>query len=476
MTNNTNDIIKISEDININDISLGINEKNKSELSDNQRYPKSSILSERNEIQNKINENTDKSNNNILKKIPENIIQDLTDDICQNILSDLISSEIKGKKKLFPKRKRDLNTSLNNSSSSLRISQNSLSIGSHSPGRNYSQKKNLTQNINNDSYQGINSSQTESMLNNSIFMRTMDEMKKEKNLNFYNEKVSKKFLEKIEKNLDKNYEIIIDNLKNPFEIDEAWMINGLMLRDKSLSVSSKIRFKNEKILKKNNFIDKKIISDFENINKEIRSKNNISKGIKENIINDNYLNQCIYDTINELIEKERKYGIIGAPLFWSIRNRDIDFKYKSNDIFSKKIFISKIMSQINQILNSKMGLIAENYEYLDMEQLNSDRDKKFMESIKQELKENESYYQIFETQETYVKLSLSRIILDQLLNEIVEILEHVQYSRKEPDKYQSKSIYACEDIPRLSFQPQTMENNYSGNFDGDNDGEESINQ
>ena len=476
ITNNTNDIIKISEDLNINEISLGLNEKDKSELSDNHRYPKSSIISERNEILNEINLNEEKNKNNVLKKIPENIIQNLTDDLCQNILSDLILSEIKGKKKLFPRRKKDLNASLNNSSSSLRISQNSMSIGSHSPGRNYPQKKNLLQNNNNDSYPQINSSQTESMLNNSIFMRTMDEIKKEKNLNFYNEKISKKFLEKIENNLDKNYEKIIDNLKNPFEIDEARMINGLMLRDKSLSVSSKIRFKNEKILKKNNFIDKKLISDFENINKEIREKNNISKGIKENILNDNYLNQCVYDTINELIEKERKYGIIGAPLFWSIRNRDIDFKYKSNDIFSKKIFISKIMSQINQILNSKMGLIAENYEYLDMEQLNSDRDKKFMESIKQELKENESYYQIFETQETYVKLSLSRIILDQLLNEIVEILEHVQYSRKEPDKYQSKSIYACEDIPRLSFQPQTMENNYSGNFDGDNDGEESINQ
>ena len=126
-----------------------------------------------------------------------------------------------------------------------------------------------------------------------------------------------------------------------------------------------------------------------------------------------------------------------------------------------------------------IGLIvknSQNYEYLDMEQLNQDRDKKFMESIIQELKDNEPYYQIFETQETYVKLSLSRIILDQLLNEIVEILEHVHYSRKEPDKYQSKSIYACEDIPRLSFQPQTMENNYSGNFDGDPDIDEKINQ
>ena len=108
-----------------------------------------------------------------------------------------------------------------------------------------------------------------------------------------------------------------------------------MLRDKTLSISSKIRFKNEKILKKNNFIDKKIISEFDIINKKIREKNNTTKNVKENIEYDNYLNQCIYDTINELIEKERKYGIIGAPLFWSIRNKDIDYKYKSNNNFSK---------------------------------------------------------------------------------------------------------------------------------------------
>ena len=475
ITNNTNDIIKISED-NTNNISLVLTEKDKSEINDNNRYPKSNTVSERNEIPKEVNSKINENNNNILKNISDNIIGNITDDLCSNIINELILSEVKDKKRLFPKRKKELNASLNNSSNSLHISQNSLSIGSHSPGRNYSQKKNISQNNNNDSYPAINSSQTESMLNNSIFMRTVDEIKKEKNLNFYNDNISKKFLDKIEKNLDNNYEKIIDNLKNPFEIEEAKMINGLMLRDKSLSVSSKIRFKNENILKKNNFIDANIISDFEKINKEIRSKNNTTKGIKENILYDNYLNKCIYDTINELIEKERQYGIIGAPLFWSIRNREIDYKYKNKDAFSKRLFINKIMTQINQILNSKMGLIAENYEYLDMEQLNSDRDKKFMESITQELKDNEPCYQIFETQETYVKLSLSRIILDQLLNEIVEILEHVQYSRREPDKYQSKSIYACEDIPRLSFQPQTMENNYSGNFDGDNDGDESINQ
>jgi len=44
------------------------------------------------------------------------------------------------------------------------------------------------------------------------------------------------------------------------------------------------------------------------------------------------------------------------------------------------------------------------------------------------------------------------MVLEQLLNEIVEILEHVHLSRTKPDLYQHKSIYACEDIPRLSFQ------------------------
>ncbi len=461
-----------------NDIQININLSNSFKKPEknpelNNRYPINNN-SERNEI--KVETNIiEPKKDKVLKDLSELTIKNITDDLSNNIISELLS-EIKNEKKIIVKKKKDFNSSLNNSSASLLVSQNSMSIGSHSPGRNYPSKKNNPNinNINNnsESFKAMNNSQTESMLNNSIFMRTVDEIKKEKYLNLYNEKISKKLLENLEKNLEDNYENIIDELKNPLIIDEAKMINGLMLKDKSLSVSSKIKFSNENITKKK-FIDEKIIKDFEKTNKEIREKDNLN--IKDDL-NDKYLNQCVYDTMNELIEKERKYGIIGAPLSWSIRTKDIDYKYRKNDKFSKSLFINKIMKEIRKIIDMRMGLIAENYEYLDMEQLNQDRDKKFMESIIQELKDNEPYYQIFETQETYVKLSLSRIILDQLLNEIVEILEHVHYSRKEPDKYQSKSIYACEDIPRLSFQPQTMENNYSGNFDGDPDIDEKINQ
>ena len=62
--------------------------------------------------------------------------------------------------------------------------------------------------------------------------------------------------------------------------------------------------------------------------------------------------------------------------------------------------------------------------------------------------------------ETQSKLEVTELILDQLYNEVIEILEHIQLSRKRPDLYQEKSIYACEDIPKLSFQQTTTENEY----------------
>jgi hypothetical protein len=60
-----------------------------------------------------------------------------------------------------------------------------------------------------------------------------------------------------------------------------------------------------------------------------------------------------------------------------------------------------------------------------------------------------------EIEETQVKVDISEFVLEQLFNEVVEILEHVHLSRKNPSLYQFKSIYACEDIPRLSIQTYT---------------------
>ena len=41
----------------------------------------------------------------------------------------------------------------------------------------------------------------------------------------------------------------------------------------------------------------------------------------------------------------------------------------------------------------------------------------------------------------------------------MEILEHIALSRKKPELYQDKSIFACEEIPKLVFQQTLSENN-----------------
>ena len=65
-----------------------------------------------------------------------------------------------------------------------------------------------------------------------------------------------------------------------------------------------------------------------------------------------------------------------------------------------------------------------------------------------------------------MKSVASSIIFDQLVNEVIEILEHVQLNRKKPELYQNKSIYACDEIPRLSFQ---MISNNTENDENDAD-------
>ena len=133
-----------------------------------------------------------------------------------------------------------------------------------------------------------------------------------------------------------------------------------------------------------------------------------------------------------------------------MRNRIIEYKYKDTKLF-KDLFISEVMNELKQIFFSKIGEIIENIENLNISQFSKERDIKFNENIREELKkENDS--DKLDEQETVVKLMIEKIIMNQLLNEIIEILEHIQYSRKEPEKYNYKSIFSCNNIPLLSFQ------------------------
>lgn len=107
-------------------------------------------------------------------------------------------------------------------------------------------------------------------------------------------------------------------------------------------------------------------------------------------------------------------------------------------------------------------MISENYEY-ENEVLINEREKRMLSVISNEINEAEGNWNNYDIEETAIKLELTELVLDQLLNEVVEIMEHVNLSRVKPHLYQDKSIYACEDIPKLSFQ-QTTETDMMDNI------------
>ena len=91
------------------------------------------------------------------------------------------------------------------------------------------------------------------------------------------------------------------------------------------------------------------------------------------------------------------------------------------------------------------------------EQINIERDKRLTGVIKKELENYEKSWNNLEIEETQLKVDSTEVILMQLYNEVIEILEHISFSRIRPDLYQYKSIYACEEIPKLSFQQTTTD-------------------
>ena len=125
--------------------------------------------------------------------------------------------------------------------------------------------------------------------------------------------------------------------------------------------------------------------------------------------------------------------------------------------------------ELIDILNVKIGLINSNYEYLTQDQINCEKERRLIKTLKSELKEHEPHWNNLEIEETQLKIEITEIINEQLYNEVMEILEHISLSRKRPELYQYKSIFVCEEIPKLSFQQNTTENKGMGLNGEEND-------
>ena len=411
----------------------------------------------------------------IIMNIPNELEEKITEDLTNEIINELFKTEVENKGSILCHKKHFKKQS-NSSITGVVSRDSSMSVISNSPGRKYN-KSNSTQNLvnNNESYSSMNLNknnniQDEDALNSSIFKKTVYEIKKDKEYNYYENYIFPELLNIIEKDLNKNYISIINNLRQPLKKDEKEIITDLssLISFESLFENNIIKynanFYNEETIVKKEYINKKLLNDF---NKKLKNKSSFYEKYYYK-----YLNQCIYDAANDMIKNKRIYGIAGEPLSWSLRDRKIDFEYKNTKIF-KNLFITNIINELKKLFFSKIGSVIENTENLNISQFSKERDIKFNENIKDELKQENEIDKLDE-QETVIKITISKIILSQLLNEVIEILEHIQYSRTEPEKYNYKSIFSCINIPLLSFQNIIINNN--NNNEDEEKYEDKINQ
>ena len=390
----------------------------------------------------KIKDLLNTENKDYLKKLSKiKDIDKFSDEVTNIIIEKILNTEIKPfslYEKLIPYKsfKYDIvpksqNTSLNNSYiSSSCASLDQLSINNN----NY---------FNDPRIQSLNESLISQMSYNSEFNKTIKDKKREQSMSIYVQKIGPKLIELICNEIKNNYSRIYNNISTPLRTDFEEVIIALELKDNE-QLKKNYRILQVKEELKDIINREKIINKFGIVNKRIRKKYN--QKIDESY--DIFLNLSVIDTAIELINKERIYGEIGEPFsIYSLRNREISFKYNKNE---PKKLVSLIYKSLMEYINNPIFLIKDSV-------INAD-EKKIIKCFKKDLEENECQWEDMEIVETQSKLEVTELILDQLYNEVIEILEHVQLSRKRGDLYQEKSIYACEDIPKLSFQQTTTEN------------------
>ncbi len=397
--------------------------------------------------------NNDKYNNDneiekYFKNIPIEIKNNIEKELTEEIIKELLDIEIKNKHNIIIKK---------------------------TPIIQFENKqKEIISNNKNNTINSINNSQLDSSLDNSnvsLLKKSIGEIKEGKKLNKYYMKKFPIFLKMIEKEIKKNYIDIINNLKKPLIIDEEKYINQISeLINKKKNNNSNLDFElnnenedeindqkntflykfkipyNNKDLIKTKFIDEKILKDFNIKNEMMNEKSN------EETINvskyDIFLNKCVYDSANEIIEKRRMYGHLGIPVLWSDRNKIVKYKYDESK-YSKKLFVKEIINELKEIINKKIGLIPENYDYMSLENLISDREKKFNKNIHDDLIENEEKDNNIDLVFSASLMTISKAIMEQLIEEVIQIFNLIEQSRKNPSKFGAKSIYCYdfEDIP-----------------------------
>ena len=389
------------------------------------------------ENKNKINPEKIK---NILGQIKDK--NKFAEELTSKILSKILSEQgLNSSGKLFPKKIGEFNYQKYSLFDQSLLTNNNISELSNT-------LESLTGSSMIDSSQLLEKSMIFQYSISSEFNKTISEKKNKLETNLYNEYIIEKLILLILKEIKNKYSRIYDNISIPYKANYEQIIVASYLQDNELLNNCYKELKVKEDLK--NILNKKeLLEKFNPINKKIRKK----KGLEEDNYYDNLINECIIDATIEILNKERAYGEQGEPFPFSKRGKELCFKYNRND---PKPLMRHVYKEIKKMLFGKGNIIKENSPIFD-------KNDPFLMNIFRKEMEGQDIWSELEIQEEQVKSIASSIIFEQLINEVIEILEHVQLNRKRPELYQDKSIYACDDIPRLSFQM------ISTNTENDND-------
>ena len=453
--NNKKIIEQPKKDENDDFITTKINEeKDKNEKSNKIPLKEEIIKNLDNYIKNNQSENSNSEINNQENKNKfnieniKNIISQITDkkkfadELTEKIISKILSEQgLKSYQRLFPKKSSDFNYQKYSLFDQSLLTNNNISELSNT-------LESLTGSSLVDSSQLLEKSMIFQYSISSEFNKTISEKKNKLETNLYNECIIEKLILLILKEIKNKYGRIYDNISVPYKANYEQIIVASYLQDNELLNDCYKELKVKEDLK--SILNKKeLLEKFNVINKKIRKK----KGLEEDNYYDNLINECIIDATIEILNKERAYGEQGEPFPFSKRAKELCFKYNRND---PKPLMRHVYKEIKKMLFGKGNIIKENSPIFDK------NDPFLMNIFKKEM-EGQDIWSELEIQEEQVKSIASSIIFEQLINEVIEILEHVQLNRKRPELYQDKSIYACDDIPRLSFQM------ISTNTENDND-------
>jgi hypothetical protein len=76
---------------------------------------------------------------------------------------------------------------------------------------------------------------------------------------------------------------------------------------------------------------------------------------------------------------------MGEPLAWSSRTRITKNKINNSE-FNKNKIAQNVKKELKDMLNCRMGMITENYDYLEADQINQEREKRSINHINKEVK------------------------------------------------------------------------------------------